>query len=141
MIAFLFVGEEILNLIGIDLSSFAVAGAFVIFFLAIEMVLGIQIYKEDAPETASIVPIAFPLIAGARTMTSLLSLRAEYALPNIIIAIVVNLIVVYAVLKLSGRIEKLLGQSGLNVIRKVFGVILLAISIKLFASNVGGLIN
>jgi len=141
MIAFLFVGEEILNLIGIDLSSFAVAGAFVIFFLAIEMVLGIQIYKEDAPETASIVPIAFPLIAGAGTMTSLLSLRAEYALPNIIIAIVVNLIVVYAVLKLSGRIEKLLGQSGLNVIRKVFGVILLAISIKLFASNVGGLIN
>ena len=141
MIAFLFVGEEILNLIGIDLSSFAVAGAFVIFFLAIEMVLGIQIYKEDAPETASIVPIAFPLIAGAGTMTSLLSLRAEYALPNIIIAIIVNLIVVYAVLKLSGRIEKLLGQSGLNVIRKVFGVILLAISIKLFASNVGGLIN
>ncbi|WBM73805.1 MarC family protein [Saprospira grandis] len=141
MIAFLFVGEEILNLIGIDVSSFAVAGAFVIFFLAIEMVLGIQIYKEDAPETASIVPIAFPLIAGAGTMTSLLSLRAEYALPNIIIAIIVNLIVVYAVLKLSGRIEKLLGQSGLNVIRKVFGVILLAISIKLFASNVGGLIN
>jgi len=119
MIAFLFVGEEILNLIGIDVNSFAVAGAFIIFFLAIEMILGISLYKDDAPETASIVPLAFPMIAGAGTMTSLLSLRAEYHVENIIVAIVVN--------------------NGIGIIRKVFGVILLAIAVKLFASNINQL--
>ena len=139
MIAFLFVGEEILRLIGIDANSFAVAGSFVLFFLALEMILGIRLYKEDNPSTASIVPIAFPLIAGAGTMTTLLSLRAVYANINIIIAIIINVIVVYGVLKSSGKIERILGNNVLGVIRKIFGVILLAIAVKLFASNVKGL--
>ncbi len=139
MIAFLFVGEEILKLIGIDANSFAVAGAFVLFFLALEMILGIRLYKEDNPSTASIVPIAFPLIAGAGTMTTILSLRAAYDKINIIIAIVINVVVVYGVLKSSGKIERLLGTNGLGVIRKIFGVILLAIAVKLFAANVKGL--
>lgn len=139
MIAFLFVGEEILKLIGIDANSFAVAGAFVLFFLALEMILGIRLYKEDNPSTASIVPIAFPLIAGAGTMTTILSLRAAYNKIDIIIAIIINVIVVYGVLKSSGKIERLLGNNGLGVIRKIFGVILLAIAVKLFAANVRGL--
>lgn len=141
MIAFLFVGEEILNLIGIDVNSFAVAGAIVIFFLAIEMILGITLYKDDQPESASIVPIAFPLIAGAGTMTSLLSLRAEYYVENIIIAIIVNIIFVYLVLRSSQRIEKILGKNGISIIRKVFGVILLAIAVKLFATNINALLT
>ena len=136
MIAFLFLGEEILKLIGIDANSFAVAGSFVLFFLALEMILGIRLYKEDNPTTASIVPIAFPLIAGAGTMTTLLSLRAEYAKINIIFAIIIIVIVVYVVLKLSGKIEKILGPNGLGIIRKIFGIILLAISVKLFGANV-----
>lgn len=136
MIAFLFVGEKILNLIGIDINSFAVAGAFILFFLALEMILGIQLYKEESPETASIVPLAFPLVAGAGTMTSLLSLRAEYQTINIIIAIIINIIIVYIVLKFSGKIERLLGNQGIGVIRKVFGVILLAIAVKLFTENI-----
>ncbi|WP_047418124.1 MarC family protein [Cellulophaga sp. Hel_I_12] len=139
MVSFLFVGEEILKLIGIDVNSFAVAGAFVIFFLAIEMILGISLYRDDEPESASIVPIAFPLIAGAGTMTAILSLRAEYFVENIIVAIIVNIIFVYLVLKSSKKIEKVLGKAGLSVIRKVFGVILLAISVKLFASNINQL--
>tara|TARA_R110000868_G_scaffold224615_2_gene476741 strand:+ start:154 stop:732 length:579 start_codon:yes stop_codon:yes gene_type:complete len=139
MVAFLFVGEEILKLIGIDVNSFAVAGAFIIFFLAIEMILGISLYRDDAPESASIVPIAFPLIAGAGTMTSILSLRAEYYVENIIVAIIVNIIFVYLVLKSSKKIEKALGKTGLSVIRKVFGVILLAIAVKLFTSNINEL--
>ena len=139
MVAFLFVGEEILKLIGIDANSFAVAGAFVLFFLALEMILGIRLYKEDNPSTASIVPIAFPLIAGAGTMTTILSLRAAYNKIDIIIAIIINVIVVYGVLKSSGKIERLLGNNGLGVIRKIFGVILLALAVKLFAANVKGL--
>jgi len=139
MVAFLFVGEEILKLIGIDVYSFAVAGAFVIFFLAIEMILGITLYKEEEAESASIVPIAFPLIAGAGTLTAILSLRAEYHVENIIVAIIVNTIFVYLVLKTSKRIEKVLGKNGLSVIRKVFGVILLAIAVKLFAANINEL--
>lgn len=139
MVAFLFVGEEILKLIGIDVNSFAVAGAFIIFFLAIEMILGISLYRDDAPESASIVPIAFPLIAGAGTMTSILSLRAEYYVENIIIAIIINIIFVYLVLKSSKKIEKVLGKTGLSVIRKVFGIILLAIAVKLFTSNINQL--
>lgn len=141
LIAFLFVGEEILNLIGIDVNSFAVAGAFIIFFIAIEMILGITLYKDEAPESASIVPIAFPLIAGAGTLTSLLSLRAEYHVENIIVAIIVNIIFVYLVLKSSVRIEKILGKNGINIIRKVFGVILLAIAVKLFATNINELMS
>ena len=135
MIGFLFVGEEILNLIGIDVNSFAVAGSIIIFFLALEMILGIQFYKEESPETASIVPIAFPIIAGAGTLTTLLSLRAEFAATNIIVAIVINILVVYVVLKSSKSIERVLGSSGISVIQKVFGVILLAIAVKLFANN------
>ncbi len=136
MIAFLFVGEEILKLIGIDTYSFAVAGSIVLFFLALEMILGIRLYKEDNPSTASIVPIAFPLIAGAGTMTTILSLRAIYVKENIIIAILINIVLVYIVLKSSGKIERMLGKNGLDIIRKIFGVILLAISVKLFASNI-----
>ncbi len=139
MIAFLFIGKEILKLIGIDVYSFAVAGSFVLFFLAIEMILGITLYKDDAPESASIVPIAFPLIAGAGTMTSLLSLRAEFYVENIIVAILVNIIFVYLVLKSSKRIEKVLGKNGISIIRKVFGVILLAIAVKLFTTNINAL--
>lgn len=137
MVTFLFVGESILNLIGIDVSSFAIAGSFVLFFLAIEMILGIQLYKDEAPSTASVVPLAFPLIAGAGTMTSLLSIRAEYEIINIIIAIIINIVLVYIVLKTSKWIEKLLGKGGIAVLRKVFGVILLAIAVKLFRTNVG----
>ncbi|UOK42918.1 MULTISPECIES: MarC family protein [Flavobacterium] len=139
MITFLFVGEEILKFMGVDVKSFAVAGSFILFFLALEMILGISIYKDEEPKTASIVPLAFPLIAGAGTMTTLLSLRAQYASINIVIAILINIIIVYVVLKLSGKIEHLLGKTGLGVIRKVFGVILLAIAVKLFAGNVKGL--
>ena len=141
MIAFLFIGEEILNLIGIDINSFAVAGSFVLLFMALEMILGISLYKDDVPETASIVPLAFPMIAGAGTMTSLLSLRAEYDLVNIIVAIVINIIIVYGILKSSKPIQKVLGKSGINIIRKVFGIVLLAIAVKLFASNIGKLIQ
>jgi len=141
MIVFLFVGEEILNLIGIDVNSFAVAGSFILFFLAIEMILGVQLYKDEAPETAAIVPLAFPLVAGAGTMTSILSLRAEYHTINIIIAILINIIIVYLVLKSSGKIERVLGKQGINVIRKIFGVVLLAIAVKLFAANIQNLFN
>ena len=140
MIGFLFLGEEILKLIGIDINSFAVAGSFVILFLALEMILGITLYKDDIPETASIVPLAFPMSAGAGTMTSLLSLRAEYQVLNIIIAIIINIIFVYIVLKSSKHIERFLGSSGINIIRKVFGIVLLAIAVKLFTSNIGQLI-
>lgn len=141
MVAFLFLGEKILKLIGIDVNSFAVAGAFIIFFLAIEMILGISLYRDDEPESASIVPIAFPLIAGAGTLTSILSLRAEYHVENIIVAIVLNIIFVYLVLKSSRKIEKVLGKNGVNVIRKVFGVILMAIAVKLFATNINQLLG
>ena len=139
MITFLFVGEELLHLIGIDVNSFAVAGSFVLFFLALEMILGIRLYRDEEAKTTSIVPIAFPLIAGAGTMTTLLSLKSQYHTINIIIAILLNIILVYVVLKSSSKIEKMLGVTGLGIIRKVFGVILLAIAVKLFAANVKGL--
>ena len=135
MIVFLFLGERILHLLGVDVQSFAIAGSFVLFFLALEMILGITLYKEESPNTASIVPIAFPMIAGAGTMTSLVSLRAEFANINIIIAIVLIMVVVYAVLKNTERIERILGSGGLSILRKVFGVILLAIAVKLFFAN------
>ncbi len=140
MIGFLFIGEEILKLIGIDINSFAVAGSFVIFFLALEMILGITIYRDEAPETASIVPLAFPMIAGAGTMTSLLSLRAEYHVINIILAIIINIVFVYIILKSSKHIGNWLGKSGINIIRKVFGIVLLAIAVKLFTSNISKLL-
>ena len=140
MIAFLFIGEEILQLIGIDVNSFAVAGAFILLFLAFEMILGIELFKDDSPATASVVPLAFPLIAGAGTMTTILSLRAEYYITNIITAIVINMIFVYGVLKFSGKIEHFLGKNGIAIIRKVFGIILLAIAVKLFTTNIKGLL-
>ncbi len=140
MIGFLFLGEEILKLIGIDINSFAVAGSLVIFFLALEMILGVNLFRDEAPETASIVPLAFPMIAGAGTMTSLLSLRAEYHVLNIIIAILINILFVYVILKSSKFIGNKLGKSGINIIRKVFGIILLAIAVKLFTTNLGQLI-
>lgn len=136
MIVFMFVGESMLHLIGIDVNSFAVAGAFIIFFIALEMILGIQLYRDEQPETAAIIPIAFPLIAGAGTLTSVLSLRSEYSSINIILAILINSVFVYVVLKNSGRIDKVLGKQGINVLRKIFGVILLAIAVKLFATNI-----
>jgi len=139
MILFLFLGKEILNLIGIDVNSFAVAGSLILFFLALEMILGITLYKDEEPATAAVVPLAFPLIAGAGTMTTLLSLRAEYEAINIIVAIVINIVFVFIVLKSSGKIERFLGKQGINVIRKIFGVILLAIAVKLFASNIQSL--
>lgn len=139
MIVFLFAGEGLLKLIGIDVNSFAVAGSFVLFFLALEMILGIRIYRDEEASSASIVPIAFPLIAGAGTMTTLLSLKAQYATENIVTAIILNIIVVYGVLKSSAKIESMLGKNGLGVIRKTFGVVLLAIAVKLFAGNVKGL--
>jgi multiple antibiotic resistance protein len=139
MIVFLFIGEEFLNLIGIDVHSFAVAGSFVLFFLALEMILGIKIYRDAEASSASIVPLAFPLIAGAGTMTTLLSLRSQYYAENIVVAIILNIILVYGVLKASPKIEKMLGTTGLGVVRKTFGVVLLAIAVKLFAANVKGL--
>jgi multiple antibiotic resistance protein len=137
MIVFLFLGQEILKLFGLDFASFAMAGAIVIFLMGLEMVLGVHIFQANTNTgTGSIVPLAFPLIVGAGTMTTLLSLRAAYSLPNIIVGILLNLIFVYVVLKSSGWIEKKLGTAGADILRKVFGVILLAIAIKLFKSNI-----
>ena len=137
MVLFLFLGESLLKVIGLDVESFAIAGSFVIFFIAMEMVLGLTIFKEEAPETVSIVSLAFPLIAGAGTMTTLLSLKTEYQTQNILIGILLNILFVYFVLKNTNRLEKLFGKSGLNILRKAFGVILLAIAIKLFRNNTG----
>ena len=112
MVSFLFVGEEILKLIGIDTNSFAIAGSFIIFFLAIEMVLGVDLFKNDEPDTASVVPLAFPMIAGAGTLTSLLSLRAEFHVVNIIIAIVLNIIVVYVISEIVAKNRDAIGTIG-----------------------------
>jgi multiple antibiotic resistance protein len=137
MMLFLFVGEGLLKIIGLDISSFAIAGSLVIFFIAMEMILGIKFFKEEIPETVSIVPLAFPLIAGAGTMTTLLSLKSEYATQNIIIGILLNMLFVYIVLRNTIRLEKLFGVTGLDILRKAFGIILLAIAIKLFRTNTG----
>ncbi len=141
MVLFLFLGKSILNLIGIDVNSFAVAGAFILFFIALEMILGITLYKQEEtnPMTASIFPLAFPLMAGPGSLTTLLSLRAEFRVENIIIAIILNVIFIFIVLKTSSRIERFLGANGINIIRKVFGVILLAIAVKLFTQNIKAL--
>ncbi len=136
MVAFLFAGETLLAILGVDINSFAVAGSFVLFFLALEMILGIRLYKEEEAKSASIVPIAFPLIAGAGTLTTLLSMRAEYATVNILIAVLINVVLVFTVLKNTARFEKILGVGGINILRKVFGIILLAIAVKLFTSNI-----
>ncbi|WP_372756992.1 MarC family protein [Mariniflexile sp.] len=141
MIAFLFLGTSILNLIGIDVNSFAVAGSFILFFIALEMILGITLYKHEeyTSDTASVFPLAFPLIAGPGSLTTLLSLRAEFKTENIIVAIILNVIVIFIVLKTSKTIERFLGQNGISIVRKVFGVVLLAIAVKLFAHNIKAL--
>ena len=135
MVVFLFVGDQLLAIIGLDVASFAIAGSLVIFIIAMEMVLGVDFFKEEVPLSASIVPLAFPLIAGAGTMTTLLSLKSQYQTQNILVGIVLNTIVVYFVLKNVKWIEKLLGPVGLSILRKSLGIILLAIAIKLFRSN------
>lgn len=138
MIAFLFGGEYILNLLGVDVPSFAIAGAIVIFIMGLEMVLGLHIFKEtDNGSSTSIVPIAFPLIAGAGTLTTILTLKAEYLVQNIAIGIVINLILVYVVLRSSDWIQRIIGKGGIEVLRKIFGVILLAIAVRLFRMNLG----
>ncbi|MFZ1805869.1 MAG: MarC family protein [Cyclobacteriaceae bacterium] len=137
MVLFLFLGQSILMLFGLDVASFALAGAIVIFIVAMEMILGITLIKDD-PEAAgsgSVVPLAFPLIAGAGTLTTILSLRAVYSEINVLVGILVNLLFVYLVLRLSGWLERVIGKSGFQVLRRVFGVILLAIAVKIFKSN------
>ena len=138
MIVFLFLGESILTLVGIDVHSFAVAGAFILFFIALEMILGITLYKQEegAALNASVFTLAFPLIAGPGSLTTLLSLKSGFHTENIIIAIVINVLVIFMVLKTSSRIERMIGQNGIGIIRKVFGVVLLAIAVKLFTSNI-----
>ncbi|HNQ26404.1 MAG TPA: MarC family protein [Aquaticitalea sp.] len=141
MILFLFLGQNILSLIGIGVNSFAVAGAFVVFFIALEMVLGITLYKHEENDltTATVFPLAFPLIAGPGSLTTLLALRAEYRIESIILAIIFNVIIIYIVLKTSAKIERFLGPNGISIIRKVFGVVLMAIAVKLFAQNIKAL--
>lgn len=137
MVGFLFIGEPMLNLIGVEVSAFAIAGSFVLFFLALEMILGIRLYKDEVPSTASVMPLAFPLIAGTGTLTTLLSLRAEYHIMSILVAILINVVIVYIVLRNIGRLEKLLGVGGVAILRKVFGIVLLAIAVQLFRKNTG----
>ena len=138
MIVFLFVGNSILKLVGIDVHSFAVAGAFILLFIALEMILGITLYKQedDSNMSATVFPVAFPLIAGPGSLTTLLSLKSEFHTENIIIAIIVNVIFIYIVLKTSSKIERIIGPNGIKITRKIFGVILLAIAVKLFTSNI-----
>jgi multiple antibiotic resistance protein len=136
-LAFLFIGSPLLGIFGIDVSSFAIAGSFIIFLIAMEMILGIELFKQDSEGSGSIFPIAFPLIAGAGSITTILSLKAEYQTINIFIALVLNMIVIYLVLRLTSVFEKILGQGGLQILKKVFGVILLSIAIKLFLTNTG----
>ncbi len=137
MLGFLFLGERILALFGLDFNSFALAGAIVIFFIGIEMVLGIKLNKDETSSAASIVPVAFPLIAGTGTLTTLLTIRAEFKIENIITGIVINLIFVYLVIRNTKHFAKLLGPGGIVILRKVFGITLLAISIKIFRANIG----
>ena len=137
LIIFLFLGEQLLSIIGLDVHSFAIAGSLIIFFIALEMILGIKIYKEEKnPLNATVFPLSFPLIAGPGSLTTLLSLKAAFSNVNIIVAIIINMIFIYIVLKASTKIEKIIGENGIGIIRKVFGVILLAISIKLFTTNI-----
>lgn len=137
MILFLIVGEPLLHLFGVDIYSFAIAGSIVVFLVGMEMVLGIDIFKQESKGSSSIVPIAFPLIAGAGSITSLLSLRAEYAMVNIIIALALNMVFVYFVLRATSLFERILGEGGIVILKKIFGIILLAIAIKLFTTNSG----
>ena len=136
MVVFLFIGEDVLNMIGIDLKSFSLAGAFVIFLIAIEMILNIELFKssdQSAKKVTEIVPLAFPLIAGSGTLTTLLSLKAieNYSYLEIFSGLAINIIIVFIVLKMIIPIEKIIGQVGIEILRRVFGIILLAIAIKL----------
>ena len=136
MIGFLILGESVLNLFGVDIKSFAVAGSLILFAMSLEMILGVRLFRDQVSgKTASIVPLAFPIIAGAGTMTSLISLRAEFQEINILIAIFINIIIVFVVLKLTKLIERVLGDGGIAILKKVFGIILLAIAVKLFSTN------
>lgn len=137
MVLFLFFGEQLLQLIGIDISSFAIAGSVVIFILGLEMTLGIDIFRPDPNDKAgSIIPIAFPIIVGSGTLTTIISLKAVYSVPNILAGVLINLIVIYVVLKSTRYIEKVLGKGGLAVVRKFFGIVLLSIAVKLFKANI-----
>jgi multiple antibiotic resistance protein len=137
MILFLFFGKQLLDILSLDIRSFAVAGSIVIFILGLEMILGIEFFKQDKNDkTGSVIPIAFPIIAGSGTLTTIMSLRANYAVINILIGILINCVIIYLVLKSLNWIEKVLGPSGLLVIRKFFGVILLAIAVKIFSANI-----
>jgi multiple antibiotic resistance protein len=142
LMIFLFSGEWILRLFGVDIQSFAVAGALIIFIFSIEMILDVEIFRNHGPEGgSSIIPIAFPLVAGPGSFTTLLSLRAEYSIENIIIALVLNLLFVFFVLRSTSKIERIIGEGGIYILRKFFGIILLAIAVKLFTSNIGTLIQ
>jgi multiple antibiotic resistance protein len=142
LILFLFSGEAVLKLFNVDIQSFAVAGALIIFIFSLEMILDVEIFRNQGPEGgSSIVPIAFPLIAGPGSFTTLLSLRAEYATENIIVALILNMLFVFLVLKSTSKIEKIIGEGGIYILRKFFGIILLAIAVKLFTTNIGSLLN
>ena len=141
ILLFLYAGEGFLGLMGVDVSAFAVAGSIVIFILALELILGVEFFKpESDPRFGTVVPIAFPLIAGSGTLTTVISLSANYSKLSILIATLLNLVIVYLVLRSLGFISRLLGAAGLVAVRKFFGVILLAIAVKIFASNAPGLI-
>jgi len=137
LLLFLLIGEPLLGVFGVDVSSFAIAGSFIIFLIAIEMILGVEIFKDTTTGGSSIFPIAFPLIAGAGSLTTIVSLKAEYQTINILIALILNMVVVYVVLRSTIIFERILGKSGLHIIKKIFGVILLSIAIKLFLTNTG----
>jgi multiple antibiotic resistance protein len=137
LLAFLFIGSPLLGIFGVDVSSFAIAGSFIIFLIAMEMILGIELFKQEAQGSGAVFPIAFPLIAGAGSITTILSLKAEYDTVNILIALSLNMVVIYLVLRLTSRFERILGKGGLQILKKVFGVILLSIAIKLFLTNTG----
>jgi len=141
LVAFLFSGEVVLRFFNVDIHSFAVAGAFIIFIFSLEMILDVEIFHNQGPEGgSSIVPIAFPLIAGPGSFTTLLTIRAEYATENIIVALILNMIFVYFVLRSTSKIEKIIGEGGIYILRKFFGIILLAIAVKLFTTNIGSLL-
>lgn len=142
LLGFFYAGDMMLRLFQVDIASFAVAGAFVIFMMSLEMILDIEIFKNTGPiKEATLVPLVFPLLAGAGAFTTLLSLRAEYAPINIVLALILNMVWVYIVLKVTDRIERMLGKGGIYVIRKFFGIILLAISARLFTANITSLIE
>ena len=137
LLGFFYAGDILLRLFHVDIESFAVAGAFVIFLLSLEMILDIEIFKNQGPiKEATLVPLVFPLPAGAGSFTTLLSLRAEYASVNIIVALILNMLWVYFVVRMTRKVERVLGKGGIYLIRKFFGIILLAISVKLFMSNI-----